>query len=219
MRAYLRERPPATAAPAARSVMVLTQRRGRSGAVRGRAGARVPERKLQPHRKGDPMTQQRTAGGLAGKVVGKAKEAIGSATGNDDLAREGRLQQIQGDAEREARESAAEAQRADAEAQLREERAETELERQRLENEVAAMQREQRAERDRAAAEQAAAADAARRQASAEAQERLERQQAERAEEQAERARLAAAQEEIRLQREARQAQERADAIDPEEDR
>ncbi|MEA2310509.1 MAG: hypothetical protein QOE28_477, partial [Solirubrobacteraceae bacterium] len=39
----------------------------------------------------DPEEQERTTGGLAGKVLGKAKAAAGSLTGNDELAREGRL--------------------------------------------------------------------------------------------------------------------------------
>ncbi len=43
-----------------------------------------------------------TREGLLGKLAGKAKEAAGSLVGNDDLAREGRLQQAQVDAEAEA---------------------------------------------------------------------------------------------------------------------
>ncbi len=53
------------------------------------------------------MTQdqnpERTVGGVAGKVVGKVKEMVGSATGQDELAREGRLQNAQSDAELDAR--------------------------------------------------------------------------------------------------------------------
>jgi uncharacterized protein YjbJ (UPF0337 family) len=36
---------------------------------------------------------------VVGKVVGKAKEALGGATANDELAREGRLQQAQSETE------------------------------------------------------------------------------------------------------------------------
>ncbi|MDQ6605794.1 MAG: hypothetical protein M3Z06_04510 [Actinomycetota bacterium] len=43
-----------------------------------------------------------TREGLLGKLAGKAKEAAGSLVGNDDLAREGRLQQAQVEAEAEA---------------------------------------------------------------------------------------------------------------------
>ena len=45
----------------------------------------------------NPETSERTAGGLVGKLAGKAKEAAGSVVGDDQLAREGRLQQAQGD--------------------------------------------------------------------------------------------------------------------------
>jgi hypothetical protein len=38
---------------------------------------------------------QRTIGGLAGKVVGTAKEVLGQASNSDQLEREGRLQQAQ----------------------------------------------------------------------------------------------------------------------------
>ena len=51
----------------------------------------------------DPDTpSERTVGGVAGKVAGKAKEVVGEALRDDELAREGRLQQAQGDAERDA---------------------------------------------------------------------------------------------------------------------
>src|SRR5205814_3681406 len=99
------------------------------------------------------QSTERTAGGVVGKVVGKAKELAGEATGREDLAREGRLQQAQSDAERDARGSAGDARRREAEAHLREEQAETDIERRSLENEVAAQQRELRIEQDRHAAE------------------------------------------------------------------
>ena len=53
----------------------------------------------------EPETDERTSGGLAGKAAGKAKELAGEATRNDDLAREGRLQQAQGEAAEEAAEA------------------------------------------------------------------------------------------------------------------
>src|SRR5687767_15553440 len=110
---------------------------------------------------------EQTTGGIVGKVAGKAKEAIGSATGDNDMAREGRLQQAQSDAEIEARREAAEAERAEAEAKLEQDRNETEIERDRLKAELTAEEREARAEADRVEAEQRAAADAARERAQA----------------------------------------------------
>jgi uncharacterized protein YjbJ (UPF0337 family) len=47
----------------------------------------------------EDANSERTAGGVVGKVVGKAKEALGGAIENEDLAREGRLQQAQSEAE------------------------------------------------------------------------------------------------------------------------
>ena len=61
---------------------------------------------------------EETAGGLLGKVAGKAKEVAGSAVGNDELAREGRLQQAQSDAEIEARREEAEARQREHEADV-----------------------------------------------------------------------------------------------------
>ena len=48
-------------------------------------------------------TPERTAGGLAGRIAGKAKETAGSLTGNEELAREGRLQQAASDAQARGR--------------------------------------------------------------------------------------------------------------------
>src|ERR1700754_3065474 len=76
------------------------------------------------------MTEtERTAGGPLGRIAGKLKEAAGSAVGNDELAREGRLQQAQVDAAEEAVGEAAEARQQEAEAALEEERARTAQER------------------------------------------------------------------------------------------
>jgi uncharacterized protein YjbJ (UPF0337 family) len=57
----------------------------------------------------NPNTPEDTAGGPLGKLAGKAKELTGSALGNDELAREGRLQQAQAEAETDAAQEAAEA--------------------------------------------------------------------------------------------------------------
>jgi uncharacterized protein YjbJ (UPF0337 family) len=53
---------------------------------------------------------------LFGKLAGKAKEAAGSLVGNDDLARDGRLQQAQIDAEADAARDADQAKPHDGEA-------------------------------------------------------------------------------------------------------
>src|SRR5215213_2943225 len=105
-------------------------------------------------------TPERTAGGLTGRLAGKAKETAGSLTGNEELAREGRLQQTASDAQIEARQEAAEARQAEQEAELSEERVRNEEERKRLENELSAEQREEQAARDRAAGEARAAEEA-----------------------------------------------------------
>ena len=79
-------------------------------------------------------TPDRTAGGLTGRIAGKAKETAGSLTGNEELAREGRLQQAASYAQAEAAERGAEARQAEQEAQLAEDRARNEQERKELEN-------------------------------------------------------------------------------------
>ena len=93
------------------------------------------------------MTEnERTAGGLLGRVAGKTKETAGSVIGDEELAREGRLQQEAVDAREEAREEAADARRVEAEAEIAEQRAENEQRRRELENELAAEQREEQAD-------------------------------------------------------------------------
>ena len=67
----------------------------------------------------DSETPEDTTGGPLGKVVGKAKEVAGSLIGKDDLAREGRLQQAQSEAEVDAARREAEAQQRRAEADRR----------------------------------------------------------------------------------------------------
>jgi uncharacterized protein YjbJ (UPF0337 family) len=154
---------------------------------------------------------------LVGKLAGKAKEAAGSLTGNDELAREGRLQQAQVDAETDAAHHAGEAQQRANEAALAREKNETELERQRLENEIAAQERERQAERTRQQAEREASAEAQRQQADAESQRAAQESTAEEAVQRAERERLAIAKEEIRLEQRAREAEANANAMDTKE--
>ena len=69
----------------------------------------------------DPKTTERTSRGIAGKAAGKAKELAGEALRNEELAREGRLQQSQGDADVKAAKARAEAKQRKEEADLEEE--------------------------------------------------------------------------------------------------
>jgi uncharacterized protein YjbJ (UPF0337 family) len=163
--------------------------------------------------------KEKTSGGLVGKAVGKVKETIGSVTDNDDLAREGRLQQAQSDAETQAREAHAEANRRDAAAENHRELAETEEERQRLENEVASALSKRRAEAERRQTDANASIQAAERKAEVSEQRDSERSAAENSERRAEEAQIGAAQDALKLQRDARRLEDRADTVDPEENK
>jgi uncharacterized protein YjbJ (UPF0337 family) len=86
---------------------------------------------------GQEENAERTLGGPLGKVVGRAKEAVGSALGSDELSREGRMQTVQAGAEQEAAETAKEAADEQERAQIADERTENEVRRRQLETEVA----------------------------------------------------------------------------------
>lgn len=58
--------------------------------------------------------------GIVEEVKGRAKEAVGAVTGNDELRREGDAQQKKADAQREVAAKEAEAEKARAEATARE---------------------------------------------------------------------------------------------------
>src|SRR5688572_25712445 len=94
-----------------------------------------------------------TSGGVVGKVVGTAKEKLGSATGNDDLAREGRLQQAAVDAENEADLEEREAEISERTAEVEANRLDVEAERRRLAVELEADEREAAIEAEKARAE------------------------------------------------------------------
>lgn len=166
----------------------------------------------------DHEAPEQTAGGLIGKLAGKAKEAAGALAGDNDLAREGRLQQAQVDAETAAHADAAEAKQRDAEASLQAEKAQNETEKARLRNEVATQERAERIERDRREAERRAQSEAVRQRAVAEHQREVQESAADQAERHAEAERVAAAEETIRLERQARHAEAQAAALDPKED-
>ena len=93
--------------------------------------------------------KETTRGGLVGKVAGKLKETAGEALDNDELAREGRLQQAQAEAEGEAEVSRREAEQKDNEADLEAERLETETKREQLQAEVNAQKQAEDADRER----------------------------------------------------------------------
>jgi uncharacterized protein YjbJ (UPF0337 family) len=62
--------------------------------------------------------QEATAGGTIGKLTGRVKELAGTVLGRDDLHREGKLQQVQSEAEKDAATLAAEAKQKEGEAEL-----------------------------------------------------------------------------------------------------
>jgi uncharacterized protein YjbJ (UPF0337 family) len=166
----------------------------------------------------DSQTNERVTGGLVGKVAGKAKELAGELTDREDLAREGRLQQAQTEAQLDAQRAAADARQAEQEAELEREKAETRAERLELEAEVEKRRRAERAEVDREQAEDLAETRAEQeiQQASAEriAEERAAEAQVEHGEARAEQK----DEEALRMEQQARQAERKADALDPEED-
>src|SRR5207245_1098311 len=65
---------------------------GGAGFLWRRPGRGKPPQLSRRHHMPSGTDGERTTGGLVGKVAGKVKEAIGSATSNEDLEREGRLQ-------------------------------------------------------------------------------------------------------------------------------
>ena len=133
---------------------------------------------------------------------------VGSALGNDELAREGRLQEAQSDAERAAARDRGEARQAEDEADTAGRRAELKLEREQLHQELAAEEREAAIDHDRELAQAAAERTAARERADA-ANERVA----------AEQGAAEAEREAALLGERARRADARADAIDPDQGR
>ena len=96
----------------------------------------------------DPKMPEETAGGPLGKLAGKAKEVAGSILGNEQLAREGRLQQAQAEAEAEAGQAEVEARQREAETEVEAAKMDNVLERERLQAELAAKEREAAIDRD-----------------------------------------------------------------------
>ena len=159
-----------------------------------------------------------TAGGAAGRMIGKVKSVVGSLFGNDTLEREGNLQQAQADAadEAERRRSTAEFQRGAL--GLEAERVDLELERERLRTEVEADRRKARVEQDEARMERHVDVEAAEREAAIVHEAEMKQRAAAATERAALHRRDVDAQEAARLERAARVTENVADAIDPEVD-
>ena len=159
-----------------------------------------------------------TAGGPVGKLVGKAKAALGSVAGNEELAREGRLQEAQTDAEAEAARRAREAEQHEAQAELEAARNENTEKRERLRAELAEREQAAAAARDRERAQRDAAVHARRQATSAEADRRREQHGADAVDDAAESLGRAEGQDAARLEMEARRAELQADEIERKED-
>ena len=164
-----------------------------------------------------PDVPETTWGGMLGKVLGRVKEVAGELVRNDDLAREGRLQQAQADAQAVAQRRAGETNELENEQQLEAAQHENALERERLRAEIAESDRD-------------AVLEATRQQRQLEAAERevLEVREAERKRRAGERAaataehsalsdRVSEEQRISRTEQNARRAERTADIVDPED--
>lgn len=149
---------------------------------------------------------ERTSGGVIGKVGWKAKHVFGVAADRDRLAREGRLQEAKSEAELGAPHSGERERRA----ALDERAVQREADRTRLENRVLADQRAADIEAVWRQENADAALQADRQRAAAESEERDQHAGAERSVQAAERANVAAAEDANQLEREATAAEDRA---------
>jgi len=161
---------------------------------------------------------EETAGGHIGKLVGKAKAAAGSLAGNEELAREGRLQEAHTDAEAEATRRAREAEQHEAQAELEAARNENAEKRERLRARLAEREEAAAAERDREREQRDAAVYAQRQATSAEADRRREQHEADAVDDAAESFGRAEGQDAAHLEMEARRAEMQADEIERKED-
>ena len=94
----------------------------------------------------DRESREPTTGGRIGQVVGKAKAAVGSLLGKEDLEREGNLQHAQAEAEVKAEREKRAAEMRREEVAVEEQRAEAAAERDRLRTELAADELEEQIE-------------------------------------------------------------------------
>lgn len=164
----------------------------------------------------DPDSPETTAGGVIGQIVGKAKSAVGSLLGKDDLEREGNLQQAQAEAEVDARreEQAAELRRH--EAAVSEQLADAVAERERLLVEIESEDRKEHIDETAARRESEIALSANQQKAAIEQRESLELRAADATEEAAVHRKAAQVAEAARLEQAAAHAERAADTIDPE---
>jgi uncharacterized protein YjbJ (UPF0337 family) len=162
-------------------------------------------------------SSEQLAGGGLGKVVGRVKEAIGSAIGNDTLSGEGRAQQVQAETEREAAELAKEAAAREERADLVAERTETEARREQLEGELAVERREDEIEDAENSVVAAAQEGAHEEKMDAEHRRRGEESEADGQERIARTREVSELEKAEHLRAEAEQAAQKAAALDPEE--
>lgn len=104
-----------------------------------------------------PDNNEQVAGGPLGKLAGRLKAAAGAALGDDEVAREGRLQEAGADAELEAVQREMKAHDEQAEADVEARKADVAAERARLQDEVAQQRQHDQIEADRERAEDRAA--------------------------------------------------------------
>jgi uncharacterized protein YjbJ (UPF0337 family) len=164
----------------------------------------------------DAESQETTTAGAVGRFVGKVKSAAGALVGNEDLQREGNLQQARVEAEAAAERERQAAQLRAEEAAVTERRAQAAAERDRLRAEVDAEDRKERAHDKVLRREQEIATAAALERAAIEQREESQHRAADAAEISALERRATDAADVARLEAEARKADLTADTIDPE---
>ena len=89
-------------------------------------------------------SNETTAGGAIGRLIGKVKASVGSVIRNNDLQREGNLQQAQSEAEARANEETRAAELRRQEIALEEQRVSADAERDRLRSELETEDRKER---------------------------------------------------------------------------
>jgi uncharacterized protein YjbJ (UPF0337 family) len=153
-------------------------------------------------------------GGLVDRVMGKAKDVIGSITGNDQLRQEGALHQEKADAEHEAQRRATTADQIAAEAEVTSKAQELAAERDRLLAEEAEAAERDRLERESAQRQAKVEHDAATRQRAADRDDQAAKVAVASQEAAALNERQASVQSADRIEQEAQQARRRAEALD-----
>ena len=163
-----------------------------------------------------PESRENTTGGALGRLVGRAKAAVGSLIGSNELQREGNLQQAQSEAELRADAETRASELRRQEITLEEQRVAAAAERDRLRNELEAQDRKERIEQTEARQEREIEIAAARNRAVVKEREMLKDRASRATETAALHQRAAAAAEIADLEREAVDAEHTADVINPE---